>query len=135
MRQANPGLTVNQIKQILLDTASEFGAPGNDNDYGYGMIDAYEAVIHTLENYGGTLSGEVTLTENLTIQSGNTLTIAPGTTIKFDSGVKLTINGTLDVKGLFANTVTFDRSGGSDWMALSSTAPAAAAPASHLPLS
>ena len=97
MRQANPGLTVNQIKQILLDTASEFGAPGNDNDYGYGMIDAYEAVIPTLENYGGTLSGEVTLTENLTIQSGNTLTIAPGTTIKFDSGVKRAKSPTLEL--------------------------------------
>jgi bacillopeptidase F len=48
MRQANPELGVEQIKQIIYDTAFDLGAPGNDNDYGWGMVDAYEAVQQTL---------------------------------------------------------------------------------------
>lgn len=53
------------------------------NEHGYGRINAHAALKYTLENYGGTLSGDVTITENLKIQPGNTLTIAPGTTIRF----------------------------------------------------
>jgi bacillopeptidase F len=44
MREANPNLTVNQIKSILLNTADDFGTSGNDNTYGYGLVDAYAAV-------------------------------------------------------------------------------------------
>lgn len=44
MRQACPDLTPDEIKQIMYDTAVDLGATGKDNDYGYGMIDAYEAV-------------------------------------------------------------------------------------------
>ena len=44
MRQANPNLPVNQIKQIIYDTAYDLGSAGKDNDYGYGMIDAYAAL-------------------------------------------------------------------------------------------
>ncbi|UCD76812.1 MAG: S8 family serine peptidase [Phycisphaerales bacterium] len=45
IRQACPDLTVEVIKQIIYDTAYDLGDPGEDNDYGWGMIDAYEAVI------------------------------------------------------------------------------------------
>ena len=44
MRQANPNLPVDQVKQIIYDTAYDLGSAGKDNDYGYGMIDAYEAL-------------------------------------------------------------------------------------------
>jgi hypothetical protein len=44
MRQANPDLPVNQVKQIIYDTATDLGSVGKDNDYGYGMIDAYSAL-------------------------------------------------------------------------------------------
>jgi hypothetical protein len=50
MRQTNPNLTVNQIKQFLFDTAVDYGSTGNDNDYGYGMIDAHQAVLKALDN-------------------------------------------------------------------------------------
>lgn len=46
--QANPELTVNELKQILYETATDLGAAGEDNTFGYGMIDAYEAVQRAL---------------------------------------------------------------------------------------
>jgi subtilisin family serine protease len=49
MREANPNLTPEQMMQIIYDTAVDLGTPGEDNDYGYGMIDAYEAVMAALD--------------------------------------------------------------------------------------
>jgi bacillopeptidase F len=45
MRQANPDLDVDSIKQILINTAIDLGSFGEDNTYGWGIIDAYEAVL------------------------------------------------------------------------------------------
>jgi len=44
MLEACPCLTVNEVKQILYDTAVDLGDPGEDNDCGWGMIDALAAV-------------------------------------------------------------------------------------------
>jgi len=44
MRQANPDLSVEEIKEIIFQTAYDLGDSGEDNDYGWGMVDAYEAV-------------------------------------------------------------------------------------------
>ncbi len=44
IRQACPDLSVDEVKQILLDTAHDLGPTGNDNSYGMGMVDAFEAV-------------------------------------------------------------------------------------------
>ncbi len=41
---ANPDLSVEQVKQIIYDTAFDLGPAGQDNDYGWGIADAYEAV-------------------------------------------------------------------------------------------
>ncbi len=49
MRQACPDMPVDQLKQILFDTAYDLGTAGNDNSYGWGMVDAYEAVMMTLD--------------------------------------------------------------------------------------
>jgi hypothetical protein len=49
MLEACPYLTVNEIKQILYDTAVDLGNNGNDNDYGWGMIDALAAVNMALD--------------------------------------------------------------------------------------
>ena len=45
MRQANPNVDVQTIKEILMSTAHDLGTAGEDNDYGWGFIDAYEAVM------------------------------------------------------------------------------------------
>jgi len=59
MRQANPNLEVNVIKQILMDTAVDLGTAGEDNTYGWGIIDAYSAVEACMTGFG-TLTGLVT---------------------------------------------------------------------------
>jgi subtilisin family serine protease len=60
MRQANPNLDVDSIKYILMRTARDEGTVGEDNDYGWGVIDAYEAVLQALQsNYvAGDASGD-----------------------------------------------------------------------------
>lgn len=44
VRQANPNLGVQEIKEVLYATARDLGPTGEDNAYGWGMVDAYEAV-------------------------------------------------------------------------------------------
>ena len=44
MVSANPGLSHDDIKQALEDTAVDLGDVGKDNEYGSGRVDAYEAV-------------------------------------------------------------------------------------------
>ncbi len=59
MRQANPDLEVNTLKQILMETAIDLGTPGEDNDYGWGIIDAFAAVEASMQGFG-VLTGTVT---------------------------------------------------------------------------
>lgn len=58
MRSANPDLDVQTIKQILMDTTTDLGAVGEDNTYGHGFINAYEAVLAVLDGYG-TITGTI----------------------------------------------------------------------------
>ncbi len=59
MRSANPGLDVETIKQILMDTAIDMGVAGEDNDHGHGFVDGYAAVLAVMSGYG-TIEGTVT---------------------------------------------------------------------------
>ncbi len=62
MRQANPNLTSAQVREILLDTATDLGPQGNDNSYGMGIVNAYAAVQRALSllHGWGVLAGTVT---------------------------------------------------------------------------
>ena len=59
MRAANPDVDVDTIKQILMDTAVDLGTAGEDNTYGHGFLNAYDAVIAVLAGYGQ-IAGTVT---------------------------------------------------------------------------
>jgi subtilisin family serine protease len=61
MRQANPNADVETIKNILMNTARDLGTAGEDNNYGWGIIDAYEAVMAVYSP--DTIPPEVTVTD------------------------------------------------------------------------
>jgi hypothetical protein len=48
MREANKDISGDDIKQIIFDTATDKGTPGEDNSFGWGLINAYEAVTIVL---------------------------------------------------------------------------------------
>ncbi|RPH95599.1 hypothetical protein EHM69_03885 [candidate division KSB1 bacterium] len=58
MLEANPLLTPDSLKKIMLLTAVDLGVDGEDNTYGYGQIDAYAAVMGALGGIGW-VSGQV----------------------------------------------------------------------------
>ena len=45
--------TPEKIYEALINTAVDLGPAGQDTQYGYGRIDAYQAVTYALQNYGG----------------------------------------------------------------------------------
>ncbi len=62
IREANPNLEVDVIKDIIMSTSIDFGQAGEDNTYGMGFVDAYEAVLASLTGFG-TIQGTVTHAE------------------------------------------------------------------------
>ncbi|MEN8006136.1 MAG: S8 family serine peptidase, partial [Candidatus Krumholzibacteriota bacterium] len=59
MRQANPNADVTTIKETLMATAIDIRDIGEDNESGWGLIDAYEAVLAIMP-HTGTVSGVIT---------------------------------------------------------------------------
>lgn len=70
MLDSNPNLTVAGVRQILQQTAQDWGPPGQDIDYGWGRLDGWAAVkragnfqgglpptLPAHESFNGTLSG------------------------------------------------------------------------------
>jgi hypothetical protein len=61
----------------------------------------------------------ITVTGNVTVDAGVTLTVEPGVTVEFDTGKVLDINGTLIAQGTSSDKVTFTSSAASpaagDW--------------------
>jgi len=55
--QADPSLTVTETEEILLNSARQLGDPVPNNDYGWGMVDAYEAVAIVM--HAAVISGTV----------------------------------------------------------------------------
>jgi PKD repeat protein len=82
IREANPNLGVNEVKQIMYETAYDLGSAGEDNDYGWGMVDAYEAVLLALGDTtkpvaafsGAPISGCAPLTVDFTDESTGEIT-------------------------------------------------------------
>jgi parallel beta-helix repeat protein len=116
MLSVNPDLSYTDISDILANTADKIGpyqytgTPSRSYEVGHGRLNAYKALKYTLENYGGTIGGEgdtVTFHDDITIKAGITLSIREGTTVKFDGGKKLKINGTLVAEGTSSNKITF----------------------------
>lgn len=58
LREIDPDIEVERAKQILMDTALDYGDAGEDNVYGWGMIDAYAACLAAMNGYGN-LAGSV----------------------------------------------------------------------------
>ena len=58
IREACPDLSVDEVKQIMYDTALDLGFTGKDNDYGYGLVDAFEAVNLALTMCSGAPKAE-----------------------------------------------------------------------------
>jgi thermitase len=81
----NPNLTPDKVQQILQGGAKDIGAPGKDNETGYGRLDAYRAIaqlynlnIHVTDNRTLASPGD---TLAYTISYANTGTTAMGSTV------------------------------------------------------
>lgn len=74
-------------------------------------------VFRKLGTFAGTInvntrwSGTITVTDNVSVSSGVTLTVDPGTVVKFALGKNLTVNGTLQANGTSQQPITFTASG------------------------
>ena len=67
MIQANPTLTVEQVKLLLQQTAIDRGDPGMDNTYGWGRVNAFGAVSAALTGIG-TLEGTISSSGGGTVE-------------------------------------------------------------------
>jgi subtilisin family serine protease len=104
----NPNLTLSQVKQILINTTKKVAGMNGQSfttSYGYGRINAYNALKYTLENYGGTL------TQNITIPAGDNWTFQPGVTLSFGSGDSLKVNGIMTISGTTSSPLVLNFSG------------------------
>lgn len=59
MRASNPDLDVATIKQALMDTALDLGTLGQDNNSGWGLVNAFDAVMAVMGGVGE-VSGIIT---------------------------------------------------------------------------
>ncbi len=115
MKSANPGLTHDDVKQILQDTSVDLGDPGMDNTFGTGRVDAYEAVLLCASS-----DGRVAIREVSTACAGGVLHItvsdadlkgAGSLAIKVTSGTEplgemVTLTESGNASGAFKGEVT-----------------------------
>ncbi len=81
MREVRPNLDVDEIKEILMATAHDFGTPGDDNDYGMGFIDAYQAVLTVMQPVRVYVPDDYATIQEAILFSvrGDTVVVRPGT--------------------------------------------------------
>lgn len=70
----NPTLTVEQVKTILYNTATDIGDPGRDDDYGHGLVNAY-AAMQAVPAYTKVSSIQLTAAAS-SVEAGKTLQIS-----------------------------------------------------------
>lgn len=85
MVEANPQLSPDSLKKILLLTAVDKGASGNDNSYGYGSLDALAAVMGAISGVGF-LRGHVTDLYGWDVACGVTVAEHPQHTLTDSTG-------------------------------------------------
>lgn len=86
------------------------------NEIGEGMNS--NDVTVTMPSYGTITSqriwkGVFVITNDVVVNSNAVLTVMPGSTVKFNTGIKLRVLGTLAAEGRDFNPITFTRSGSS----------------------
>lgn len=76
----------------------------------------YVTTLPSSINYSLSLPvGTYTFTDNLTVEKTGSLTIAPGSTIKFAPGKKLLVKGSLNAVGTSSQPITFTSTTTSKW--------------------
>lgn len=125
MKSVAPNLTPRDVTDLLVSGAltDDLGAPGKDESFGYGLINAYKAVIAAANRAGQPVNptpalavnpaslnfGTALTTQTLTVSNGGTgiLTVNPPTE---DSGGWLNVTATqIDANGLGVYTVAVRR--------------------------
>jgi thermitase len=97
----NPNLTRIQVQTIIEQAAIDLGASGRDDDYGWGRIDAWNALRKTTS---GTLPGHevwrdtVNLTGNITVPSGIKLTVLSNAIINLNNFSIISSEGSINVE-------------------------------------
>jgi subtilisin family serine protease len=125
----DPSLSPAQVRETIEITADDLGPAGFDNEFGYGRVNAYNAVryLYVPDIYStiasaldAAVSGQTVIvsqgtyneTDNLTIDAGVTLTLESGTTINMTSSKKITVNGTLLASASSGSEIIFCASSG-----------------------
>ncbi|KAA3597979.1 MAG: T9SS C-terminal target domain-containing protein [Calditrichaeota bacterium] len=95
LKNVNPNVTAEEAKLALLTTAKDLGAPGDDNDYGMGIIDVLAAAgeISPL-----VVSGSLTNSSN-----GNPISFATVKVIETEQEFITAANGNYTAKPLLTN--------------------------------
>ena len=97
MRSANPDIDVDTVKLIIMQTARDQDSAGEDNTSGWGMVDAYAAVLGAMEGFGN-IEGQVT-------NASNGGTALPGASVEL---LGSTFHWLTDDGGLYAGMAAAD---------------------------
>ena len=104
---ANPMLTNQQVRDILASTAEDLGSAGRDNDFGWGLVQAFDAVAAAT----GTDPGPDPTT--VTTQSVNVSVTTRGRNSEATANVVVSAGG-VQVDGCFSGAVNVCGSGTAD---------------------